>query len=298
MTAPGRRRREVVRTPAEPRSPARVLVSSVSLAVCVLSAWSLLYVLFISDVQEARSQHELYATFRAELAQAIAPVNPPLALGAPVAMISIPKAGLHDSMTVEGTTSGLLRSGPGHLPSSVLPGEPGVSILFGRSATFGAPFGGIASLHSGDLINIVTGQGSFTYAVMDVRRKGDPLPAAPAANTGRLVLETADSGGWRSGWAPTGVVYVDAQLRGTPQPDPGGQPGNDSSEEAMHGESGPLLLMEIVLQLELLVASSVAVAWLWVRWSRWQLWLAATPLLLAVLWGLTTTATRLLPNLL
>jgi sortase A len=38
--------------------------------------------------------------------------------------------------------------------------------------------------------------------------------------------------------------------------------------------------------------------WSRVRWGRWQTWLLGGPLLLAALWGVSTTAIQLLPNLL
>jgi sortase A len=44
---------------------------------------------------------------------------------------------------VEGTASSDLLDGPGHLRSTVLPGQVGTSVVMGRAKTYGAPFGAI-----------------------------------------------------------------------------------------------------------------------------------------------------------
>ena len=51
---------------------------------------------------------------------------------------------------MQGTTSGLTRAGPGHLAASVLPGQPGNSVIIGRQTSYGGPFKRLASLHAGD----------------------------------------------------------------------------------------------------------------------------------------------------
>ena len=53
-------------------------------------------------------------------------------------------------------------TGPGCRLDTVLPGQPGVSVLVGRRATFGAPFADLDQLRTGDLIVVTTGQGQFT----------------------------------------------------------------------------------------------------------------------------------------
>jgi sortase A len=263
----------------------------------LLALWSVLYIFFISGIQHARGQHELYATFRGQAAQSFVPFGGVISPGTPVAMISAPKAGLHDEVIVEGTSSAQLREGPGHFRTTPMPGQPGVSLIYGRSLAFGAPFGGIASLTPGDVISVTTGQGQFAYRVSDVRRPGDLLPALPAGGS-RLTLATSESSGWQSGWAPSHVVYVDATLQGAPQPDPGGRlSGVAKSETLMARQTDPLTLMTILLWLQLLAATGCVVAWAQVRWGRPQVWLVGAPALLAGIWGLSNAAVALLPNL-
>ncbi len=263
----------------------------------VLAAWAVLYVLVFSNIQHDRAQHKLYATYRAQLAQALAPLGGVIAPGTAVAVISIPDAGLTNEVIVEGTTSGDLEAGPGHLRNTPLPGQPGISVIFGRSVSFGGPFKHIAALQPGEDISVTTGQGTFTYQVDDVRHPGQLIPAPPKTGS-RLTLVTSEGSGWRAGWSPSQTVYVDATLHGKTQPNPGGGlSSTSSSEKVMATETDPVTLMQIVLWLQLLAVVVCLIAWVQTRWARGQLWLVGLPIVLAVLWGLSTTAVRLLPNL-
>ena len=73
-------------------------------------------------------------------------------------------------MVVEGTSCDALRHGPGHERDTRFPGQPGVSILQGRAAAFGGPFGDIDRLRTGDEITVVTGQDTATFRVTGSRR--------------------------------------------------------------------------------------------------------------------------------
>ena len=97
------------------------------------------YLYGVSAQQQRRSQTLLYADLRGQLAQATAPVGAPLAQGKPMAYLHIPSIGLHQ-VVVEGISSGDLTQGPGHRPDSAWPGQPGVSVIAGKRATFGGPF--------------------------------------------------------------------------------------------------------------------------------------------------------------
>jgi sortase A len=281
--------------PARPPLPGwRIVLAATWLGVCVLALWSFGYVSVISNIQHARSQHELYADFRASLAQATAPIGGVITPGTAVAVIDAPQAALHNEVVVEGTTSGVLRAGPGHLRTTPLPGQPGVSVLYGRSMSFGAPFGRLDRLGAGSAITVTTDQGVFHYVVADIRHAGDLLPASVLQAKAALTLVSRE-GGWSSGR----IVYVDAVLHGSPQTDPGGRLATLApAEKLMAGQTDQLTFMQLVLWLQLFVVVAVAVTYLAWRWSRWQLWLVAVPMVIAVLWGASNTAVQLLPNLL
>jgi sortase A len=251
----------------------------------------------LSGLQEQRSQHQLYASFRGLLdpSSEIAPsIGGRIAPGTPVALLNSPEAGLQSVVVVEGTSAGDLLEGPGHLPDSPLPGQPGESILAGRSTTAGAPFAGITHLFKGDVIAVTTGQGTFHFIVKDQRLAGDPLPAIPAGGAELTLVTSAGSGGLGR-LEPNHLVYVDAILRGKAVAAPPGRPVAVPAAERV-GQNDPSAWPFVVFWLLALLVGAGAVVWLWRRWGHRQTWLVGAPVLLAILWGFSTEAIRLLPN--
>jgi sortase A len=265
-------------------------------ALSALAAWVLVYAFFLSGLQEASSQHALYAQLRSELAQEIAPLGSRPAFGTPVAILRVPEAGI-DDVVVEGTTSGVLEHGPGLLADTPLPGRAGWSTIYGRQTMFGGPFRHLNVLRKGDLVQVTTGQGTFTYVVTSLQYPRTPEPPPLAAGQSRLTLVTATGEGWRSAGVPDEILYVNAMLRGNTVGSPAGLPtAVQPSQQAMRGDAS--VLLPLVLWLQLLLIVVIAVAWARARWGRWQTWLVGAPLILAVLWVVTETAAQFFPNLL
>jgi sortase A len=131
--------------------------------------------------------------------------------GSAVALLDIPSIGLQQ-IVVEGTSPGDLKSGPGHLRASPLPGEFGNAVIEGRRTTYGAPFSALDRLHSGDTIRVTTGQGSLVYIVTTERHVnvGQKDPASATLDS-RLTLLTSDPA-----FIATGQLAVVAKLRGEP----------------------------------------------------------------------------------
>jgi sortase A len=279
------------------RSTAAGVTMWIGFALAGMISWTALYTLGVSALEEHHYQGVLYSELREELAAQTAPLGGVISPGSPVALMTMPSAGLHDVVVVEGTAAGDLMKGPGHRRDTPLPGQVGVSVVYGRASFFGGPFGDIASSSPGDSITITSGQGVAKYKVIDVRRAGDPFPPPLATGKGRLTLVTADGSGWRSGWASDHVVYVDADLQGEAFPAPAGRLAFvPKAESALNGD--PSSLYTLVFWLALLGIIAVALVWVSQRWGRWQTWLIAVPLVLAGLWGVSESAVRLLPNLL
>ena len=262
-------------------------------ALSLLAIWLVAYAFLFSEFQESHAQHSLYGEFRLQLASGVAPLAAPIHNGRPVALLDAPEAGMHDVVVVQGTSPADLENGPGHRSDSVLPGQAGTSVLFGRDVTFGGPFRHLASFSKGDSITVTTGQGKATYVVDDVRIAGDPFPAPLASGAGRLVLESSVGGGYRSEWAPTQSIYVDADLA---NPFPSGQVGPTlQSQRALATDKSALL--PLVLWLQLFVLADVGFLWTRSRWGVAQAWLVGTPVLFALAWLITSAAALLLPNL-
>ena len=270
----------------------RSLLQAVGVGLLLLALFALgfaVYLYGLSGVQEARTQTILYTELQAQLAgvQGAYPPLGPTTRGVPIAILDIPSIGMRDMVVVEGTTPENLTAGPGHRPDTPYPGQPGVSEIYGRRATFGAPFGRIAQLKPGDTITAITGQGSSTYTVAAVALS-TKIIEDPAPN--RLLLLTASSS-----TIPSYFVEVDADLTSSVHPSPGVASSVYASEFPMAGDSGALAQTAVWgLALALVAAAGTIAA---NRWSPWAAYLSAVPLALAVLWNLYQSLAALLPNL-
>ena len=265
----------------------------------LLLSWGILYVVGLSSFSAARSQQLLYADFRATVSETngdtYVPIGGAIPLGTPIALIEAPQIGLR-YVVVEGTDGDDLRAGPGHKRNTPLPGQAGVSVIYGRSLAYGGPFRHITELVPGDAITVTTGQGTFTYLVEKIRRAGDPIPDTLPSDGSRLRLVTAEGVSWRDGWAADRTVYVDSILQGPTLPTPAGRPtAVSASEEALASEPGALV--PVVLWLQLLLIVGCGLAWAQVRWGSSPTWLVGLPVLLAALWAASDSAMALLPNL-
>jgi sortase A len=258
-----------------------------------------LQVTALSQVVQARDQQLLIDTFRYQLANATAPIGPVgpdgrlIQQGSPVALVEIPSIHLRQ-VIVEGTTSDDTRSAPGHRRDTVLPGQPGASVIFGRQTAYGGPFGSIGQITVGDLIDVVTGQGTSVYRVVDVRFSGDPLPATLNAGQSRLTLVSASG----LPLMPDRIVRVDALLLTAAHESPGrvlGFAALDDTELAMAPDHGAL--PTLVLSLLLLTVAVVVITLSRRYWGRWQTWIVGVPVLFALSSLAATNAALLLPNL-
>ncbi|GMA86697.1 sortase [Angustibacter aerolatus] len=264
-------------------------------AVCGLCLVLAAYVLVLSGLQQHATQGRLYDQVREQAALGTAPLGATTP-GRPVALLQVPDAGLRDVVVVEGTSSRQTQDGPGHRRDTALPGQPGVSVLYGRGLSAGGPFRRIGTLQVGDRITLTTGQGTFRYTVSGVRRQGSAVPKALAQGGSRLTLVSEEFSSLREGLVPRGQVLVDATMHGaTKTPDRLRPSVIAPSEQAQAGYGGALF--PLVLWLRLLLLAVCATAWVAVRWRPGQAWLVAAPALTALLWLCLSNASLLLPNL-
>jgi sortase A len=110
-----------------------------------------------------------------------------LVTGQPFAVLRIPAFGAQWRFAVvEGTTLAQLAEGPGHVPGTQLPGEPGNFAVAAHDITAGNAFLHLASLRRGDGITVTTVNGTYRYQVLTehvVRYTDvgvlDPVPDEP-----------------------------------------------------------------------------------------------------------------------
>ncbi|HYI19878.1 MAG TPA: class E sortase [Solirubrobacteraceae bacterium] len=91
-----------------------------------------------------------------------------LEAGDAVGRLEIPAIGL-ETVVVEGTDPGELRSGPGHYPGTALPGAGTTVAIAGHRTTYGAPFRRLDDLERGDVITVRMPYGRVVYRVERTR---------------------------------------------------------------------------------------------------------------------------------
>jgi sortase A len=285
----------------EPRLPRPgddlwTVVSTAGTMVAIVCLWVVGQMLFLSSFEQNRSQELLYREFRVAIAgdpNIVPPIGPTTPVGDPVALVSIPRIGV-SQVVVEGTASGDTLAGPGHLRSTVLPGQAGISVVFGRGATYGAPFRDLGRVRPGDDIEVVMAQGRVPFKVVNVRRAGDPYSQPLPAGGARLILATAEGSGPLAALTPGSVLYVDADAPKGFVP-PSGLPATvPDPEQIMHSDHGAFPLL--ALHLALLLAATLGVVVARQRWSAPLVWIVAVPVAVALAWSTTDVVMRLLPN--
>jgi sortase (surface protein transpeptidase) len=293
--------RRVRKPPPTPRE-ARWWIGVAWLLLSTILLGFVAHVALVGSLQHSRSQYTLYQELRTSLALATAPLgqldvdSKLVAEGTPIGIISIETPNFTvNEVFVQGTAGGVLAEGPGHRRDTVMPGQKGTSIIMGRQATYGGPFGYISSLEPGDEITVTTGQGESKFEVIDVRREGELLPQPLKEGEGRLELITADG----SPLIPTGAIHVDADLVSTAQETPAPSFTKEvlrPSEFAMATDIDGVL--PTLFWTQLLLAAVLALRWVRTRWGMWQTWMISIPVLLALGAATANAGMTLLPNLL
>lgn len=277
------------------RLPEQVVVASTGLVVVsLLAAWVLLQIFVLGSLEQDRAQDRLYAQIRADLAEGTAPTGGVIAPGRPVSVMAIPDLGIKQ-VIVEGTASGHLMKAPGHRRDTVLPGQAGVSVVYGKSKTFGGSFGSLAEEGRGTSLTVVTGQGRATYRIQQVRRAGDPVPAPPAAGAGRMTLVTSSGSGALSALRPSETIFIDASLETTPFPAGGARVNTISDlERPMAGDTSVLPILALAIGGLLVVVVGACVAFR--RFDPVVSWTVTAPVLIALLWFTGDLVVHLVPN--
>lgn len=299
---PGRRRRDSNRPPRTviPPKPLSIVLSMALTMVAAVITLQLINVIVISPLQHATAQTRLYEQLRLSLSEGSAPLGQTdfegrlVTPGTPLALLAMPDLNVRE-VIIEGTSATQTMDGVGHRRDTPLPGQPGTSVLMGRSGAFGGVFRSLHLAGPGSKFTVTTAQGVASYEVTGQRRAGDPAPPVPTGTEGRLTLITADG----PAFMPNEVLRVDAKLvsKAFDKPAPAIMPGSlPEAEQAMGQDTSDLFML--ILLLQTLILASLAAVWSWTRWGKWETWLVFVPVLgvAALLTG--TQVNHLLPNLL
>ncbi|MEA3075634.1 MAG: sortase [Actinomycetota bacterium] len=269
------------------------------------------YQLWGTGLAESRSQDRLRSDFL-DVIEAPPPSTvpgettttaagpPPAPAGDAVAIIRIPKIGVEKAV-VEGVSVAALKQGPGHYPTTPLPGQPGNAAIAGHRTTYGAPFFRLDELAVGDPILVTTRQGEFTYEVRDTHvvkpTANEVLDPSP---DNLLTLTTCNPR-----FSASQRLVVVAALTETPAaapptttPAPSENPGT-GAKPGLAGEasiSGERAAKLPAVLWGLLAAFVWLVTWLLSRrWGRLTAYAMGTPVFLVVLFVFFENFARLLP---
>jgi len=196
--------------------------------------------------------------------------NEPLAAGTSVALLKIPRLGL-SQVVLEGADGGTLQHGPGHVTGTAGIAEPGISVVAGRRAAWGAPFARIPSLKPGDTLSTTTVAGTMAYRVTSVSAVAPDLRAQTGSGS-RLILVTSTPAG-----LAMGDVYVIADsARAAFPPSPQGRLSDAGVRAGSTGEF-PLAVLWIG---GLVLVAALARFWVLAGFmDRVLAWTVAAPLI-------------------
>lgn len=202
--------------------------------------------------------------------------------GDSVGQIVIPRIGV-DFFVIEGVDLYLLDEGPGHFPTTPMPGQPGNAAIAGHRTTFLAPFNRIDELQPGDTIDVTTLQGTFQYAVLAQDDGSGHRIVSPSAldilddkGDDRLTLMAC-----HPKYSAAQRIVVEAELTSPAAPatpPPTTEPTDELPTEEVAEPQGLLLDNDDSARAPA-IAFSVAAGLVWLaawlvarRWSAWRSW--------------------------
>ena len=280
-------------------------VGKTLIAAGVLILLFVAYQLWGTGLAEARSQRKLTKQFEQVLAAptttTTAPLRPeqlppPPPPGDAVAILKIPKLGV-EKMVVEGVELADLKKGPGHYPSTPMPGQKGNAAIAGHRTTYGAPFFRLDELAPGDVILVTTREDDFEYKVRESRIvEPSEVSVLDQTEDDRLTLTTCHP---RYSARERLIVVAGlskGEAREAPPPAPAPPP-RAQLEGGDAGLSGEAASNEPAIAWGMLAALVwVATWWAGRRWRRVPAYLAGTPVFLVVLFFFFENFSRLLPS--
>lgn len=225
--------------------------------------------------------------------------------GDPVAVLQIESLHLEE-VAVEGVGASQTKVGPGHVPGTAGPGQPGNSVIVGRRTAFGGPFGAVRDLDVDDSIVVTTTQGQSLYEVTSVEKltidRSDAADAAPLAedaapidelygptDADQLTLITSAS---PLPWQAERATVVVAEMRSEPfAPTP--QNGRSDAATGLDGDSG--VLASVVLALLAYGLTMVAAVLLFRRLTPVTAYVLSMAPVLALTVIASETISRLFP---
>ena len=180
-----------VSSPAPPTFSRRRIWLLVGLWIAVVIACFGLVVYGLEPLFTSQRQSQLLTDYRGTISRSANELQglpgastPTKAVepGDPVAVLEVGSLRLQQ-VVVEGVSADQTADGPGHVPGTAAPGQPGNSVVVGRRTAYSGPFHGLDTLGPGDQILVTTTQGQVVYDVSSVESVAIDPPMAATAST-------------------------------------------------------------------------------------------------------------------
>ncbi len=245
------------------------------------------YQLWGTGLAEARAQRDLLSSLEKRLAPPFDSNPPPVPEGEAVAIIKIPELGVEKAV-VEGVGVPDLKRGPGHYPTTPMPGQAGNAAIAGHRTTYGAPFNRLDELEVGDLILVTTHQGRFRYELtsLEVVTPSEVSVLAPTSDD-RLTLTTC-----HPKFSARQRLVAVSRLMGPALPASSARSGS-LAEAGLSGDPsarGPALAWGLACALVALITWAASRLW-----RRWPAYVLGTPVFCVALFVFFENFARLLP---
>ncbi|RZS36966.1 sortase A [Herbihabitans rhizosphaerae] len=265
--------------------PTRFVALAVAVWLGVTGVCLALIIYGLGPLLQNREQRGQLDEFRDKIDRAVgetqslygpAPVTKPVEFGSPIAILEIPRLKVQ-LVVIEGVDSSDTAGGPGHVPGTAGPGQPGNSAIVGRRLGYGASFRQLDQLAPGDSVVVTTTQGQSLYEVTESTR----APLNEDTDYGKtpgdqLTLVTTSS---RAPWASGEAILVRAKMRGLPYvPTP--QNGRADAEDGRTGEGVAAVARLLLAALAFVIVGFGAVL-LYRRWRPLATYVLTAPALVA-----------------
>jgi len=139
----------------------------------------------------------IYDQRQQHLSASLGTPSPNIGSGDALGLLQIESLRVND-VVVEGVSIEHLRGGPAHVAGSALPGDAGISVVYGHRTAYGGPFEGVGDLLNGDSVVMQARNGGpiTRYVVDRVERRVQPddLDLPNADRIAYLLLVTSEPG--------------------------------------------------------------------------------------------------------
>jgi sortase A len=158
------------------------------------------YEVYVTNIYAHRKQVTVHKVLERQWSLGVDPLALPsgsaatIPAGVGIANLYLPRLGKDYAWTVvEGISAADLERGPGHYPTTALPGQTGNFAVAGHRVGKGEPFLNLDHLRPGDAVIVETLRFWYVYRVLGELASGNLSATGPDGVPGREIVDPSDS---------------------------------------------------------------------------------------------------------